>query len=191
MRGDRDRTPGNRPARLHRRRDPSESGSCPSPEWHSHTITRTDESAGIRVVAEWRSGWLDGPGKVTIEVLPDAAPDMLTRGATTGTLGRDQTMMSGVLSDWREHLDEGEEHDRWIDFDAQLEEIVQGMPSDPRAGDDYYTKLLAAYGTIKASGHPKPPQVLEHALGITSRNTLNTRLRTARRRAADAAAESP
>jgi hypothetical protein len=141
------------------------------------------EEDGLLVTAEWDDQEIDappsGPRRLEIRLTENAAADVRHRGITSGVMRRAERHLADLTTEFNTVPAVGA-------YDVMVRQYLQtrlaDFPVGPRAGgDDYYRRLLALYDDLTGRGHPAPINALAAAMNIP-KETVKTRLRTARRR---------
>lgn len=152
----------------------------PSPAW---AMDRTREESGWEIEARW---WgdagepaTDGPRQVVIRLLPEASPDVRQKGINSGVMRRLERLVADMTAEVHDMPSSGAFA---VMARKYVEDHVSTLPKGPReGGDTYYLGLLGLLEDLTAKGHPEPLNVMSSVMGI-SKDTLKTRLRTARQR---------
>ncbi len=152
----------------------------PSPAW---AMDRTREESGWEIEARW---WgdagepaTDGPRQVVIRLLPEASPDVRQKGINSGVMRRLERLVADMTAEVHDMPSSGAFA---VMARKYVEDHVSKLPKGPReGGDTYYLGLLGLLEDLTAKGHPEPLNVMSSVMGI-SKDTLKTRLRTARQR---------
>jgi hypothetical protein len=152
----------------------------PSPHWTTET---TRDDAGWIVTARW---WgekgepaSDGPREVVIRLADNASPDVRQRGVNSGVMRRLEHHVNDMAAEVHDMPSVGAYA---VMARRYVEDRLAQLPAGPREGGDvYYRGLLELFEDVTAKGHPEPVNLLSTVMGIP-KDTLKTRLRTARQR---------
>jgi hypothetical protein len=151
-------------------------------------VEMRSEEDGWEVIAHWSSSdperpFTHGPVEVTVRLLPTATVKARQRGITSGVLRRAEALVTEMTTTMHASPEHKER-----DYSAVAEQYaateLAKMPGTPRDGEGYYSSLLDLYEFLDEFwGHPEPVNLLARLSGV-SRDTMKTRLRQARLRAA-------
>jgi hypothetical protein len=145
-------------------------------------FTDSFELEGWLVELEWKSGGTDEPGAETthgpstVKITAAASP-VPTRGLTSGALRRIEAQITALTADFHSTSQRAEAEERAM---QGIRDQIAAMPSGPRAGSDYYPRLLQIVDELERIGRMEPINDLVSVTGIP-KETIKTRLRIARK----------
>ena len=146
-----------------------------------YTIEMDGTDAGWVVKARWFGNVgevpSEGPREVLLSLSDDATPEVRQRGLNSGVMRRLEALISQMTATIHEKPSVSSASDVARSYVA---ERVAGMPPGPRDDPDaYYAGLLEVFQGLIDMGHPQPVNLLSSVMGVP-KDTLKTRLRTAR-----------
>ncbi|SOD72695.1 hypothetical protein SAMN05892883_2048 [Jatrophihabitans sp. GAS493] len=156
-------------------------GLKPQPDWAIENSDVSEE--GWEVCVRWWGSASDdapaqGPKEVIIRPTSELTPEALKRGITAGVM-RNLVPIAGAL------IGQVGETESEAKFRATIKTLASELPRTPReAPDVYYAGLLRIFEILDAVSTEPINELVRAIGGDISKDTVKTRLRTARQRAA-------
>ncbi|HEX5594733.1 MAG TPA: hypothetical protein VFX61_01730, partial [Micromonosporaceae bacterium] len=148
-----------------------------------NVIVKTRQADGWMITGRWlRQGdepASEGPYEVVVRLRDDAPADVRERGIDPDLLSSLQWRLNDMTAEVHEILAVGA-------YQVMVRQYIEKRLAELPAGlrevrDAYYRGLLDLFEDLTSRGHADPLSVMATAMGVST-DTLNSRLRTARRR---------
>lgn len=152
----------------------------PSPDWATEAMR---EESGWVIEGRWwgqqNEPASEGPREVVIRLSDDASAEVRQRGMNSGVLRR----LEQHLRDMTAEMNQQPGLKSFSDVvRSHVRERVAQLPDSPRTGGSaYYTGLLQLFEEVTGMGYAEPLNLIAEVMSVP-KDTLKTRLRTARQR---------